>query len=1597
MTKNTSKIIDKILCMLLVVCLVVSVWPNFMQTDAAEGETEQGTYEYAEDLKIYEGISYSDAQKLADEEGYKLLGQDLNAGNNKNGGNPMKPDLNPGNKGVYLAYKPTNDESKGITEITMLEMNVDYQMSDFQTLINSKVRKLLPKAKMLDRAAKEFAQKYAKGSYDAKYAYKLLDMLYVDEYGMTLADAIIKGKTNADFFNKVLVRSTSGFSAAIVHALTIGISDFEEDNWATRIQNAETKNLEAGKDIKTEYDEKYSQLADDAVRTVQTYAANYRKAQAREFANNGKLLSDKEYQDCDSTGDVIDKLCDDDDVNTKDADIFYLSTYEVLNQYDYDEDTKLGDYLVWAGEQSYDEMSDLRNLYPLVEVMTPSQAEMLAVSDITLYALYLQNNEKILQSDDDTYKELKKAVNEYNKAAKEYVENDDDYDEIISKKNNAISIWAGVNQAIYDQEVAITDDAIRYNTAGANYAEFTKDTSLKSYLDKIEVYFNIVQYSAGILTGVAHMVAMYAGYFSLYSAATAAFALGGAYAVLGVLAMTFFVIEIIAIVALVVWLVLEFIAWVWPEDEKDDVGEYTDIPNKVFDIKDISYDGEVHTSYVMYEAVKNQKGKCADLNNGNGRRWNALYYTNSQRVGNAIRISELEEMFVVQYGTYSAIDGYTPVTSLGTHDITNLNANTSRQAIYLLYRTRNSISQTTANTGSGTNATNNQTKYLETIKLYSADNETAAKALYKKEIKKGYTLIDLNMAKGASKRYTYLAYKLTNNKSDALTDIRVCNGYSPDENTGATLQVGTSTYGLAGNLYNGSSLWITSSEAAGTPIIGAPEFVTDMAKAKKGWEGVILASGGLAYDFNQGETTDTNCVKRKKNFGKHIYLYFNPSVKYTSGTEYVGGIATFSVDRLYNDKDKLLQDYLKDTGYKLVNRTDIGCLMHWFYYDAKHPNCTRNYISNFLAYSTTYNPYRAIYDVGFYESTTTSTSLNPYITTIEGNQSVAYNSIATYMAGRGDGDSWLDYPTYEGGVVRGMNNNNAYLSSSLGNSMVMSKCMVWTKDSKYSYNVYYMPLKGLYVKNHTGEYDSNGNLVPVEKEKEKPLVADDLYFANKKTSMQGYYPVKNLLNRYDRTEINLGAYTEIDKFKIDKDIRNNYKDKNHTYYSAYLYIRKNYEEKPRYISSISVCSFEMPELKGDKDTKKALEKAYKNSADDSCRCNILSSINAEMIDINVALEKGDRWTDRRETYKTKYKDVEDNYKISKKDAVGKASYIGVSRTNNANEAIRGIIKYKPKDSKEKKNPPSVITVGKAKYNCAGSMITGVDGDYYLYYTTNKGVSPCEPITDIVVDTNLFIADAATALTYTAQDTAESVSRGKGVTSDTMYYHCAFDTSKANAVSTLYIGAGNNAKEAKADLLNQGCTTFIDLDFNSSAGGKYIYLGYERYIAENIVREDYKTQSKYDRACKNEYSDAIKDIVVTVDKPYQKQLELNGTVYYPVSDVNLNAGTNHGKETYMYYTRDMALGKDMIVSKIGIAKFDRTPNDTNDYRWEKMLTTAGKRANLNDGCVTFSDGLIQENSLHIYMHRFGNIIKPGSEIVGGYTGESEKYGKFYVKK
>ena len=214
---------------------------------------------------------------------------------------------------------------------------------------------------------------------------------------------------------------------------------------------------------------------------------------------------------------------------------------------------------------------------------------------------------------------------------------------------------------------------------------------------------------------------------------------------------------------------------------------------------------------------------------------------------------------------------------------------------------------------------------------------------------------------------------------------------------------------------------------------------------------------------------------------------------------------------------------------------------------------------------------------------------------------------------------------------------------------------------------------------------------------------------------------------------------------------------------------------------------------------------------------------------------------------------------------------------------------------------------------------------------------------------------------------------------------------------MYIGVGNSASEAKADLLTQGCTNFISLDLNASAGGKYIYLGYEKYEITNIVRESYKTDSKYQKAYKNEYADAIKDIIVTVGEPLRESFEFNGVLYYPVSNVNLNQGTYYGKEIYMYFTRDMSLGKDMIISSLGLAQFERAPNSTDDYRWEKLLTTTGKRANLNDGCISFSGDFIKENAIHMFMHRYGNIIKAGAEITGGFTSESEKYGKLVVKR
>lgn len=128
------------------------------------------------------------------------------------------------------------------------------------------------------------------------------------------------------------------------------------------------------------------------------------------------------------------------------------------------------------------------------------------------------------------------------------------------------------------------------------------------------------------------------------------------------------------------------------------------------------------------------------------------------------------------------------------------------------------------------------------------------------------------------------------------------------------------------------------------------------------------------------------------------------------------------------------------------------------------------------------------------------------------------------------------------------------------------------------------------------------------------------------------------------------------------------------------------------------------------------------------------------------------------------------------------------------------------------------------------------------------------------------------------------------------------------IKDIYFGAHSGAANTKADLLSKTAEKLyiIELDFNMSAGGNYIYLGY-------TVTAD--------------PDEAIRDIVLHFHRnpPEKIILEKNGASYLLRAEYDLNKGAG-GDDIFLFYTKDKAAGdpiKKLDVEIIGVTTNERT--------------------------------------------------------------------------
>ncbi len=1485
---------------------------------------------YISEVQIFGGDTLDSAIKSCEESGFIAVKKNIN--------HSAEGEIK--DNGIYVAgYKTTRNPDEAITDISMLQMNNGYQDYTYGDIAERAIEKLGNIPTELSYAAEELTARYKEQSPAAIASVHSLNCYHVDELeNIKLGDYIVSDDFNVDFIKKILSRSSTSVVSTFCNSLAAGVADYGDENWATRLEASTVKNeIKSGNNNQL-LDVKYKVLATELVSSLQAFSNSYNNAVKRYEENNNKLseIEDDTKKSTEISAQTVTDKTTGGEIKSENGDAMYLCAYDMLNTYNYDETTKLGDYIVSLGNSSYDEIANLRKIYPLVDSLTDGQVATMRLSGVAFAAIYLSNDKEIIEETDKQLEPIIKEIKEYT-------------------GSDSMSIWIGTDQTVYKQKVAVTSKAYRANSAGQIYNTLTSPDGVDTFLSEAKSKLELIQLVVGVgwiitcVTAVAINAAIgfsaaYVGVSSsVWAICCAGIGAGAVGSILGVIGCAFIILNYIAFAALIVVLIALLVKYLWDLFTDDDAEEFSSIPTVIFD--------ESQNRYVRYDVVT-QGGSPANINGDNARRWNALYTTKSKYAGDPICASSIYGLITVQYDNNVTPQGYRPVKCFGEVAAANLNANSKSDSssVYMFCKTTtNEINEGEAaqTDGEQTNIESG-VQYISKLSLSVESSETAAKTALTKS---GYNVLDINLTPvtASLKKYTYLGYTTTTNSNDAVTDIRI----SPRNSSSAYL-FGNASYTSCGTTPTGDTLYYTSYKSAGSPILADILVKYSLNDVPEGYEPINMFCGGNAYNLNVGSEIDNTVSRthRSQTYehwnDKGTYLYFKPSVSYTDGEEYISGIVLVAGNgsgKLNNSAD----DYINALKLKKIDQSLTHAARLQLPTEAHGMASEERWSSNvetYICYTTTHNPYRAIYGIKSYTSAPGNTTVPVYLGTAT-NGSYAVCDVMFELPYLVSGGSSREH------YLRGIYETHSYqFANSSGTLTGLEQKDQTTELEPEDYeDVEWTSCnvrgKGLYV------------LGPVTGG--TPLTVNDFVVTSEDTAPDGYVSIQDFKTPNRTKPHNLGYLTKNSKYiSYNKKVT-----------PVYIYQKMTAPVKKKYISSISVSTYNIKKAVGNDLSKydSNTQKLINATGNDYCIQNLLAQCTDEIIQVDLANEKS-------QTFYSNPSSVND-----------KASYIGVSRTDSELEAITGIIRYVT----DKTDVSSTIQVGGVTYIKAGDMITDRQCSYYLYYTTSAGTSPGMPITELSVSTTVFDGEKATALTTNSVDVSAlksgtTTTRQASTASlygdpDEIYYiHMSYKDT-ATMMGAVYIGHGKTVKEAQCNLLNLGCNICVDMDINSNTGGEYIYIGYTRYTL--LPSEVKKGVAKR----------AVRDIILTVGQPHQKELVINGVTYKSAIDeytsvkdydgvkaVSLNTGTG-GKQIYLYYSITKTKDTAYPIAKLGLARKDYGVINDDSNTWEHIFDTNGNRVNLNEGAIaTIDDGKhITDNRIYLYASRTDNAYKTGCRV------------------
>ncbi|MCR4646308.1 MAG: hypothetical protein K5695_13025 [Oscillospiraceae bacterium] len=632
--------LSRILSGAIVACMMITNQP-WTFAAAEEQQTQEMAKQYVSDVKMFYGEDEAQARTLCEEDGYIFSDVDLKQGS--------KSDSR-----CYLGYKITEDPEEAITKLSLLDMrNSHYEELTYEEYLDKYIGDYASQAAGLMVMVNAYRNglDQADPSPSAVAALDSLNFFYMDELmaddmetwsneeinsyfltnqnknkqqGARVADDskklgnYMRNEMDQAMMMKLLQRTNAEVMATIVDCLAAATADYHKDSgtWVDRAK-CSTVYYEYVTGASSEvngFDSMYQDTAKRLLQECQSFAADYREMQEKyeQYGDTFGYDVPSEYtqEDLDAIPDcrIPDYLAALELYSLANNYVYQeageeLITYDMLvaeqeaerlreespdadipsvEHQTYQETKTLAQLFLEIGED--ENMSNtLEKLYPLVWGMTSAQREV-------LHQCGLMKLTKTLFPDNDYLTNRSQTLNERRKEFREKTKEIDDCDFY----EDCVSVWYGIDRAIYNKRVAETSSLIQRRKAGDVYDDITKAAQRKGYDKKAEVLsiIRIVNYSVTAAVAIGSMVSAVV----LHQLAAFSFRLA---ICIVIKTMAFGIAKILAVAALslgyfLFWasilislalLIYDILSWCGVFDDGPERIQYDTIPDVLFDVQ----------------------------------------------------------------------------------------------------------------------------------------------------------------------------------------------------------------------------------------------------------------------------------------------------------------------------------------------------------------------------------------------------------------------------------------------------------------------------------------------------------------------------------------------------------------------------------------------------------------------------------------------------------------------------------------------------------------------------------------------------------------------------------------------------------------------------------------------------------------------------------------------------------------------------------------------------------------------------------------------------------------------------------------------------